>query len=132
MRFLALLILLLPTITNACDSINLGLISHHWDRAQGYNERHSGIGCTNALGRWDVLYFHNSNRRDSLFVGDYKPLFHVGRLTAGFDYGLVTGYGEWVATPIILPRFQYDAGRVRLNTYILFTEGLAFGLEFDI
>jgi hypothetical protein len=129
-RSLALL-LLIPGLASACDSLNLGLISHHWDRDQGYNERHSGLGCTNAFGRWDVLYFRNSNERDSFALFDYKQVRQYGRLTLGYDYGLVTGY-DWPITPVILPKAQYEIGAMRLNGYILLTEGVALGLEFDL
>lgn len=78
-----------------------------------------------------MLWFRNSKRRNSLFVGDYRPMYTTGRLSIGYDYGLITGY-EWAVTPIILPRAQYDTGTVRINTYLLLDAGVAIGLEFDL
>ena len=93
MRFLVLLILLSPAV-QACDSVFLGGISYHFDRSKDYNERHHMVGCANAIGRWDVMYFRNSKRRDSFYIGDYKSLIQFRNSDLGVDYGLVSGYKD--------------------------------------
>lgn len=141
---LAVLIFLpLPAI--ACDSINLGVRSYHWDRGAvhkdqpqnkgtGLREKHSAIGCTNAFGRWDFLYFKNSKNKDTVFIGDEWRWRQFGRFSINIDYGLFFhGYSDKVPfLPLPLPKLSYETKLVEFNLYILYNKGLAAGLEFPL
>lgn len=145
MRLILLLLAMTAGAAHSCDSINIGLRSYHWDRLsvhkeqpqnkdKGLTEKHVAIGCTNIYGRWDALYFKNSKNRDTLYVGDYWKWKKYGRWRLGADYGIfIHGYSDRVpAVPALLPKIRWESRRFVFNFYVLWTQGVAAGLEFPL
>ena len=137
-HLLILLFAFSPLAVRACDSVNLGMRSYHWDRerveAAHYREEHPAIGCTNIVGRWDVLYFRNSRNRHTAFTGDEWRWFEWGHWVVGADWGLFWhGYSDRVpALPAVLPKVKWRTQSFTVNGYLLLTEGIALGLEIPL
>lgn len=85
------------------DGTLLGpLISYHFDRKAGFNERHPGLGYSTADG-YGAGWYRNSLDKDSFYVGKEwrKPL--NGMLDATLQASLVTGYPAAPVLPAVMP-----------------------------
>lgn len=131
MRLVILIVLVFAVLEIAeaqenkyCEFMDFAMFSHHWDRDRGYNETNNVLGCTNMVGRVDVMLFKNSNYDWALFLSDYKEFKNFHGLSLGFDYGVVFGYDPSPA-PVILPKAEYEAFGFKFTGYLLFAEGVA-------
>lgn len=93
---------LLPSI-GICDTLYLGLVSHHFNKCDDckkgeWNERHNLIGYS--TDKWMVVHMTNSYHKPSLYVGrrwwyDQNPY-----VRPYLTLGLATGYTDKIGIDI--------------------------------
>lgn len=102
------LILTIPAIANAQDSIVIHTVSKHANKARDkagtpYNEVNPGIALRRELDNGNAVQigvYRNSHDRTSVYGGfDYLPV-KLGSVKAGLFIGAATGYPMGAVTPM--------------------------------
>jgi hypothetical protein len=100
--------------------VNIGGISHHFDRSKNFNENNFGIGIEYELNE-DVAFavgrYKNSIRNTSHYAAiAYTPL-HLGNFSLGVAAGTVDGYyfnnGGFI--PMAMPMASYETKHFGVN-----------------
>lgn len=156
---LAIAFLAMAVSSSACEYVNVGLFSHHYDSRgagePGYNEKNKKIGCENLYGL-NFGYFENSHGWDTFYIGSQLDVFEWfdGRLSGHVEYGAWKGYRDkllnigkivhpairqelpdWLneTSGYVLPRLTVHVDdQVAVDIYSLWSVGLAVGFKVAI
>lgn len=148
--------LFFPVKANACDWVEIGSVSYHYDRSKDYKEINQTLGCE--INKVAVTYFKNSHDWDSFMIDRSFQIAQGGPLEVGVRLGVVKGYRDKIPSfskllddrlestlgdgaqsfiedvaPLALPyfRWEYDS-RSRLNCYALYTTAIACSMSFEL
>lgn len=129
--------------SEACEFVNVGLWSHHFDNGgveeteDGYyNEDNNRLGCETK--NFNVGYFENSYGWDTYYLTKNLYFTDTENLKIGFEYGLVHGYREKHVNIdgvsfMFLPHLDMRISKpVWLQFYGLWGEGFAFGFKWEV
>lgn len=100
--------------------VNIGGVSHHFDRSKNFNENNFGIGIEYELNE-DVAFavgqYKNSIRNASHYAAiAYTPL-HAGPVSLGVAAGTVDGYyfNNGGCIPMAMPMLTYETKHFGVN-----------------
>ena len=148
---LILLILLVFTeTTHACERINAGYVSYHFERAnlraayfdyeqnrwveRKWNENNVGVGCE--INGYGIQQYENSYFNTSINLYYYKKLFNREitdsfNINFGPQFGVVDGYTDSFF-PYVVPRMDINFMSLTLTTILLGDRAVAFSLQANI
>lgn len=150
------LLLALSQEAKACDWVEIGGVSHHYDRSKDYREINPTLGCE--INKVSLTYFKNSHDWDTFMLDRSFQVVQIGDLELGARVGVVKGYRDKIPSfskllddrlestlgdgaqsfldeiaPAFLPyaRWEFDS-RSRLNCYAIYTSAIACTMAFEL
>ena len=124
--FIALLAL--ASISSACEWVNPGFRSIHFNKHYKYNSKNWGVGCSNAFGLGiDAVVYENSYHNMGAVIVKPYEFVDLGYLKLSVNVGLAYGYGSegiFIATP----KMSFERGRLGIDVFGL-RGAVAFGLK---